>query len=209
MHPFWKPHPNAPLSSKGTAGIAANIRVHLNTGLHNSSPHQFNNTKRLTFLVPRYRLEKSGLAYRLRYFTLTRRTNEVSAPSGVIATLALPSAVQVTLTVRPSEENSNSFNSAAQTAAEMPSSLEILSGAMLTSRLKRRLAVIIRQNKVSFFRTSGLFRLAPPAGASVFLLPAGPFVFSPTIRRAFKLSVIMLCASAAAASVLVLIPNVT
>ena len=209
MHPFWKPHPNAPLSSKGTAGIVANIRIHRNTVLHNSSPHQFNNTKRLTFLVPRYRLEKSGLAYRLRYFTLTRRTNEVSAPSGVIATLALPSAVQVTLTVRPSEENSNSFNSAAQTAAEMPSSLEILSGAMLTSRLKRRLAVIIRQNKVSFFRTSGLFRLAPPAGASVFLLPAGPFVFSPTIRRAFKLSVIMLCASAAAASVLVLIPNVT
>ena len=209
MHPFWEPHPNASLSSKGTAGIVTNIRIHRNTVLHNSSPHQFNNTKRLTFLVPRYRLEKSGLAYRLRYFTLTRRTNEVSAPSGVIATLALPSAVQVTLTVRPSEENSNSFNSAAQTAAEMPSSLEILSGAMLTSRLKRRLAVIIRQNKVSFFRTSGLFRLAPPAGASVFLLPAGPFVFSPTIRRAFKLSVIMLCASAAAASVLVLIPNVT
>lgn len=113
-----------------------------------TTPYPINSTapSARPFLVPRYRLEKSGLAYRLRYFTLTRRTNEVSAPSGVIATLALPSAVQVTLTVRPSEENSNSFNSAAQTAAEMPSSLEILSGAMLTSRLKRRLAVIIRQN---------------------------------------------------------------
>jgi hypothetical protein len=54
VHPFWKPHPNAPLSSKGTAGIVANIRIHRNTVLHNSLPHHFNGTKRLTFFSPDY-----------------------------------------------------------------------------------------------------------------------------------------------------------
>jgi hypothetical protein len=61
VHPFWKPHPNAPLSSKGTAGIVANIRVHRNAVLHNSFPHQFNDTKRLTFFSPAISVEKIPL----------------------------------------------------------------------------------------------------------------------------------------------------
>jgi hypothetical protein len=59
VHPFWKPHPNAPLYSKGTAGIVANIRVHRNAVLHNSFPHQFNGTKRLTFFSPAISAEKN------------------------------------------------------------------------------------------------------------------------------------------------------
>jgi len=54
----------------------------------------------------------------LRYFTLTLRKNEGGTPSGAIVALAFPSAVRVKLTVRPSEENSDSFNSAAHSAAE-------------------------------------------------------------------------------------------
>ena len=52
---------NAPLSSKGTAGIVANIRIHRNAVLHNSLPHQFNGTKRLTFLSPAISVEKIPL----------------------------------------------------------------------------------------------------------------------------------------------------
>ena len=51
--------------------------------------------------------------FHFHYFTFTRRKNEAGEPSGVIVALALPSAVRPRLTVSPSEENADSFNSAA------------------------------------------------------------------------------------------------
>ena len=71
----------------------------------------------------------------IRYFTVTRRKNAGGAPSGMTVALALPSAVREMLTVRPSEENADSFSSVAPStpnasASRAPS--PISASAMLT-----------------------------------------------------------------------------
>ncbi len=49
----------------------------------------------------------------MRHFILTRRKNEGGMPSGVTVALDFPSVVRSSVTGSPSDENSDSFSSAA------------------------------------------------------------------------------------------------
>ena len=83
-----------------------------------------------------------------RYFTFTRRKNEDGEPSGVTTAFVLPSVVRSSVTVKPSDENADSFSSVAPSTPNASASradVPISTPAMLTTRSNAPAAVLSMQ----------------------------------------------------------------